>query len=153
MVVVEGLLRLSLGAIHASLWLRGAIYYSLLWLWTGLVYAVKHKGSKLECIQEDAKELKKIPLHLTLIVHEERLSHTDLAKVVTWAFAAGIHQVSIYNSQGEHTNIKKQAARVLNISMSVKCCMCIYVKLLQPTRQRVFFFFTQLCLIFELRVY
>ena len=72
------------------------------------MYAVKHKGSKLECIRKDVKELKKIPLHLTLIVHEERLSHTDLAKVVTWAFAAGIQQVSIYNSHGEHTNIKSK---------------------------------------------
>ena len=100
MAVVEGLLRITLGAIHASVWLRDAIYFSLLWLWTGLVYSVKHKGSKLECIQEDTKELKKIPQHLSLIVHEERLSHTDLAKVVTWAFATGIHNVSIYNSQG-----------------------------------------------------
>lgn len=111
MAVVEGLLKFTLGAIHASVRLRDAIYFSLLWLWTGLVYAVKHKGSKLECIQEDTKEMKKIPQHLTLIVHEERLSHADLAKVVTWAFAAGIHHVSIYNSQGRHTMIilKKQA--------------------------------------------
>ena len=100
MAVVEGLLKFTLGAIHASLWLRDAICYSFLWLWTGLLYAVKDKGSKLECIQEDTKELKKIPQHLALIVHEERLSHADLAKIVTWAFAAGTHHVSIYSSQG-----------------------------------------------------
>lgn len=105
MAVVEGLLRLTLGAIHASIWLREAVYLSLLWLWTGLAYALKHKGSKLECIQEDTKELKKIPQHLTLIIHEEKLSPTDLAKVVTWAFASGIHNVSIYTSQGEHMNM------------------------------------------------
>ena len=107
MAVVEGLLRFTLGAIHASVWLRDSIYFSLLWLWTGLLYAMKHKGSKLECIQEDTKELKKIPQHLTLIVHEERLSHADLAKLVTWAFAAGTHHVSIYNSQGRHTKLLK----------------------------------------------
>ena len=100
------MLRLTLGAVRASMWLRETMYFSLLWLWTGLVYALKHKGSKLECIQEDTKALKKIPQHLTLIVHEKTLSHTDLAKVVTWAFAAGIHNVSVYTSQGERMKKK-----------------------------------------------
>lgn len=82
-------------------WLRDGLYFSLVWLWAGLMHAAKHKGSKLECIQEDTRNLKKIPLHLALIIHEEQLSHNDLANVVMWAFAAGIHNVSIYASQGK----------------------------------------------------
>ena len=114
-----GLLRFTLGAIHASVWLRDSIYFSLLWLWTGLMYAVKHiKGSKLECIQEDTKELKKMPQHLALIVHEEQLSHTDLAKVVTWAFAAGVHNVSIYNSHGEHTESLEGSSSTTNLNQA-----------------------------------
>ena len=138
MAVVEGLLRFALGAIHASTWLRDAIYLSLLWFWTGLVYAVKHKGSKLECIREDTKDLKKIPQHLTLIVHEERLSHTDLANVVTWAFAAGIHHVSIYNSQGDHIYkylINESNTHNINIENKTACA---FVALRQLTHNLEF---------------
>ena len=48
--------------------------------------------------------MKKIPLHLSLIVHEEELSPTDLARLVTWAFAAGIYNVSIYSSDSKKDN-------------------------------------------------
>ena len=79
------------------------------------MYTVKHTGYKLECIQEDTKELNKRPQHLALIVHEEKLSHTDLAKVVSWAFAAGIHNVSIYSSQGECTCTSTRFGNVLKL--------------------------------------
>ena len=101
MDVVEGLLKFTLVTVHAIVWLRDSTYYSLLWLWTALTYAAKHKGSKLESIQEDTRQLQKIPLHLALMIHEEEFSHTDLARIVTWAFASGIYNVSIYNSHGK----------------------------------------------------
>ena len=65
------------------------------------MYAAKHKGSKLECVREDVRDLKKMPKHLALIVHEKELSHADLSRLVTWSFAAGIHHVSIYSSHGK----------------------------------------------------
>ena len=101
MGVVEGLLRFTLGTVHALVWLKESTLYSLLWLWTAVTYAVKHKGTKLECVQEDTRQLKKIPSHLALMIHEEDMSHTDLARIVTWAFASGIHNVSIYNAHGK----------------------------------------------------
>lgn len=104
MNLVDGLLGLTLVTVHAFVWLRDSLYLSLVWLWTRVVYVMKHKGSKLEWIQEDRKKLKKLPLHLALIVHERKLSHTDLAKLVTWAFAMGIRNVSVYSSHGKMEN-------------------------------------------------
>ena len=78
------------------------ISYVLSWIWTSLIFIVKHKGTKLEAIQNDAHALEKLPLHLTVIVNEreEHLHIDDLARLVVWALAVGINTVSLYHSNG-----------------------------------------------------
>ena len=66
-----------------------------------MLYVAKHKGSKLECIQRDVKELKKLPLHMALVVNESHVSHVDLARLVNWCFAVGTHCVSLYDPRGQ----------------------------------------------------
>lgn len=89
-----------LNSVHALRWLRGAALAVVLWLWSSVYYLVKHKGTKLECIQRDVRELQKLPVHLALVVNEREIAYTDLAKLVNWSFAAGIHHVSLYDSRG-----------------------------------------------------
>ena len=91
----------SLRTIHCIVWLRQSLAVTAAWVWTGLLHAMKHKGTKLECIQRDSKQLKKIPLHLALVVQEDDLSHSDLANLVVWAFSAGVHNVSLYDPNGK----------------------------------------------------
>ena len=95
--VGDGLLRLALVSLHSMLWARDAVSRLFLWLWTTLSYSLKHKGKKLDCIAADGRDLQKIPTHLALIVQEEQISCDDLAHVAVWAFASGIHTISIYD--------------------------------------------------------
>ena len=101
MGVTEAAWTLSLRTVHCMVWLRESLAVLVAWLWISLLHAVKHKGTKLDCIQRDAKLLKKIPLHLALVVQEEDLSHSDLANLVIWAFSAGVHNVSLYDPNGK----------------------------------------------------
>ena len=98
---VDAVLDYSLRGLHSLIWLRENVALMLLWLWTSILYPVKHKGTKLECIQTDVKKLKKLPLHLALIVVEEEMSHLDLARLVTWSFSFGVHNVSLYDPNGK----------------------------------------------------
>lgn len=109
----EGVLTVSLKTVHSFQWLRYSITYFFTWLWTAILYTVKHKGTKLESIQEDTKHLQKVPLHLAVIVQEEELSYDDLACVVVWAFAVGIHYVSLYDPHGNLPLIIQGSSQIL----------------------------------------
>ena len=93
----------SLRAVHALLWLRETVQLMMVWVWEAVFYAalLKHKGSKLEYIQNDAKELTKIPMHIAVVVQEKELSYSDLANIVVWSFSAGVHTVSLYDPHGK----------------------------------------------------
>lgn len=72
----------------------------VVWIWSCALYLAKHKGTKLDIIQRDVKELAKLPIHLAVAVNEKDLSYTDLARLVNWSFAAGIQFVSLYDPRG-----------------------------------------------------
>ena len=82
---------------------------------------VKHKGTKLSCIVEDAKRLDKVPLHLALIVGEETLYVADIASAVCWAVAAGTQVVSLYDTKGECTSVTSYTTTC----GGVMCTYCI----------------------------
>lgn len=92
---------ISLRTVHTLLWLRESLRLMMVWVWTSLLYAVKHKGTKLECIQGDMKELKKVPMHIAMVVQEEELLYSDLANIVVWSFCVGVRNVSLYDPKGE----------------------------------------------------
>lgn len=54
-------------------------------------------------VQADGRKLKKLPLHLGMIIIEEDISYTDIANFVLWSAAMGISFISIYDSSGEIT--------------------------------------------------
>ena len=91
----------SLRTVHLLFWLQESVGLMVAWVWASVLYAVKHKGTKLECIQGDMKELKKVPMHLAIVVQEEELSYSDLANIVVWSFSVGVRNVSLYDPKGE----------------------------------------------------
>ena len=103
MVGADVIWAVSLRAVHALLWLRETVHLLMVWIWEAVFYAplLKHKGCKLECIQNDVKELRKIPMHIAVVVQEKELSYSDLANVVVWSFSAGVHTVSLYDPRGK----------------------------------------------------
>ena len=103
MGIYEGVCRFTLSALHCSAWVKRCLSVTILWIWTGIAYAIYNKGTKLECIQRDADDLKKIPSHLAIIVRnkKEKLSLDELSRMVVWAFAAGVRTVSLYHPNGE----------------------------------------------------
>jgi hypothetical protein len=102
MQVGDTLMRTTLAALHSVLWLRETLKWALAWVWTAIAYSIKHKGTKLECIAADTKDLSKVPLHLAIVVQEEgMISFNDLARVAVWAFASDIRVVSLYDPYGE----------------------------------------------------
>lgn len=105
MGVTEGLLSFTLSTLHYSRMFKIYVGYALGWLWTSMLFVLKHKGTKLEAIQEDANTLNKIPLHIAILVNsrEEQLKLDDLARLVVWALASGINTVSLYSPNGKCT--------------------------------------------------
>ena len=102
MVGADVMWAVSLRVVHAIQWVRETVQFMMVWIWKAVFYAaLKHKGSKLECIQNDVKELRKIPMHIAVIVQEEELSYNDLANIVVWSFSAGVHTVSLYDPRGK----------------------------------------------------
>ena len=92
--------RYTLSSLHALRWLRHSVVAVCLWIWSTALYLAKHKGTKLEHIQRDIKQLKKLPVHIALLVNEREVSCSDLARLVNWCFCVGIHYVSLYDPRG-----------------------------------------------------
>ena len=97
--------RFSLSVIHASLWLKNACNVLLGYLIAACSYPWKKLAQKednlIEVIRADAKGLEKLPIHLAVAVLEDcELDQESLAHLTVWCFAAGIHNVSLYDPQG-----------------------------------------------------
>ena len=114
----------TLYTIHAIRRLRHALVAVCVWLWSTGIYLVKHKGSKLECIQRDVKELNKLPVHIALVMNEREVSHADLGRLVNWCFSLGIHYVSLFDPQGQLASIMFQVATLFHIITGT--VMCLY---------------------------
>ena len=107
--MVNGLLGATLGVLHSLLWLRESVSWAVIRLWVSIVHSIKHKGTKLECIESDVKTFQKRPYHLAVIVQEKEISCDNLAQVTAWAFASGVRIVSLYDPIGELITILKPA--------------------------------------------
>lgn len=49
----------------------------------------------------DGRALRKLPVHVGLVVTEEEPSYADMASLVVWCMAVGISYVSVYDHNGE----------------------------------------------------
>uniref|UniRef100_UPI00398E939E dehydrodolichyl diphosphate synthase complex subunit nus1 n=1 Tax=Pristiophorus japonicus TaxID=55135 RepID=UPI00398E939E len=85
-------------------WLRSGVCAWKRWRPAGLglgSHRARDKGkSRRARWRSDGRSLKKLPLHLGLLVTEEQSSYTDIANLVVWCMAVGISYVSVYDNQG-----------------------------------------------------
>ncbi|KAH3736428.1 dehydrodolichyl diphosphate synthase complex subunit nus1-like [Dreissena polymorpha] len=58
------------------------------------------KKTDIASVQSDARKLKKLPLHLGLLVLEDEFSYADIARLILWSSAMGISFVSVYDVNG-----------------------------------------------------
>ncbi len=66
-----------------------------------LAYSVLSKKVAITKIRSDAKSLKKLPLHVGLVIAENEYSYSDLANIIVWSVALGISYISVYDINGE----------------------------------------------------
>ncbi|XP_041354980.1 dehydrodolichyl diphosphate synthase complex subunit nus1-like [Gigantopelta aegis] len=59
------------------------------------------KKAPLGRIRSDARNLKKLPLHVGLVIVENEYSYRDIANVIIWSVALGISYISVYDINGE----------------------------------------------------
>lgn len=64
----------------------------------GLAYKQK---SSINLIKSDARHLKKMPVHLGIVVLEDNHSYSDIANIIIWSLALGISCISVYDIDGE----------------------------------------------------
>lgn len=51
--------------------------------------------------RSDGRALRKLPVHMGLVLAEDERSLPDVASLVVWAMAVGISYISVYDHQGE----------------------------------------------------
>lgn len=93
--------RIVLHSIHLCARVRSII--ALSWQWTVWFLSgglFKHKGTKADLIQEDAKLLDKIPFHLAFVLTEKEHHYFNLVQLVCWAFTSGVQYVSVFDQKG-----------------------------------------------------
>jgi dehydrodolichyl diphosphate syntase complex subunit NUS1 len=56
--------------------------------------------------QTDARKLKKLPLHIGMLILEDDMSYTDIANFILWSAAMGISFISIYDKNGEYLSVR-----------------------------------------------
>lgn len=78
----------------------------------GLVFKQK---SSVDFIKADARHINKLPVHIGIVVLEEKLSYTDIANIIIWSLALGISCISVYDVNGEfkrnHAVLKEVVAK------------------------------------------
>lgn len=104
MSVTERLFSFTLSTLHYSRMVKLYLGNALTWLFTSVLFLMKHKGTKLVAIQEDSQTLNKIPLHIAILINlrEDQFNFDNLAKLTVWALASGINTVSLYHPNGRH---------------------------------------------------
>ena len=88
-----------LSLVHYVLALR-TVLFSWIFGIRRLVIASYHKQT-LSRLRADSKTLRKLPLHLGIVIAEDDLSYTDIANMLIWSIAMGISCISLYDHVGK----------------------------------------------------
>ena len=81
---------------------------------------LKHNLTKLRA---DSKSLKRLPIHVGIVIVEDEISFADLANLLLWCMAMGISYISIYDVAGKKYRLLPCQARLswlgLGLSLTV----------------------------------
>ena len=75
---------------------------------------LKHNLPKLRA---DSKSLKRLPIHVGIVIVEDEISFADLANLLLWCMAMGISYISIYDVAGKIYRLLTCQARLLSLRL------------------------------------
>uniref|UniRef100_A0A2P1L4D1 ditrans,polycis-polyprenyl diphosphate synthase [(2E,6E)-farnesyldiphosphate specific] n=1 Tax=Testudinalia testudinalis TaxID=2126142 RepID=A0A2P1L4D1_TESTE len=64
-------------------------------------YLSFYKKNNVSSIRNDAKLLKKLPMHLGFVIVENDYTFRDIANLIVWSVAMGISYISVYDINGD----------------------------------------------------
>ncbi|ESO89107.1 hypothetical protein LOTGIDRAFT_106731 [Lottia gigantea] len=64
-------------------------------------YLSFYKKNSVISIRNDAKHLKKLPMHLGFVIVENDYTFRDIANLIVWSVAMGISYISVYDINGD----------------------------------------------------
>ncbi|KAK4883295.1 hypothetical protein RN001_006614 [Aquatica leii] len=100
-------------------------YYTFLYYYQ-ILLNIYHKYTKIQdrqFIAENVKIIKRIPIHVSIILANEEPSYNDLAKLVTWCVTSGITYISFY----DHKGVLKKSQEKLQKAIEAKKCSDTYI--------------------------
>lgn len=68
--------------------------------WIFRLSSLSFSKKNISAIQADARNLKKLPLHLGMLFLEDDISYSDIANAILWSVAMGISFISIFDANG-----------------------------------------------------
>ncbi|XP_074661641.1 dehydrodolichyl diphosphate synthase complex subunit NUS1-like [Tubulanus polymorphus] len=93
------ILKLFLIFLHLSISIKDFILSYVCWLNKPFEIFKKRKWTS-DQLKKDAKSLSKLPLHLSFVIIEDKVSFADLASLIVWSMTMDISCVSIFDVQG-----------------------------------------------------
>ena len=88
-------------------------------LWIFRIPALAYKRSVPKTVHSDARTLKKLPIHMGLLILEDEISYSDIANTLLWSAAMGVSYISVYDVEGKCLRLLRFApcSFVLNFAM------------------------------------
>ena len=83
--------------LHYILALKRALF---VWLNRLKPVNLSFKKQTVSRFLHDSKNLKKLPIHMGVVIVEDEISYADIANIIIWSMAVGIHYISLYDRAG-----------------------------------------------------
>ncbi|XP_064629354.1 dehydrodolichyl diphosphate synthase complex subunit nus1-like [Lineus longissimus] len=93
-----GFYNVLLFILHVLLYLRRVICNYLLYISRPI--GLSFRKCTATQLRDDARSLKKLPIHLGILVTEDHISFSDIANIIVWSIAMDISCVSVYDIHG-----------------------------------------------------
>lgn len=103
--------------VYHTIWIFIHLLFNIKDFFTRLYFVVKTKCLELirvrrktdlfqdkYLIEENKGHLKKVPVHLAVVLGTEDPDFEALSKIVFWGLAAGIQHISFYDHQGKYSD-------------------------------------------------
>ncbi|XP_013394964.1 dehydrodolichyl diphosphate synthase complex subunit nus1 [Lingula anatina] len=89
---------------------------NVLWICSWIKHVAKpwapFKGRDVQSY--DSKSLKRLPIHLGVIILEDNISYIDIANIIIWCMTLGISYISVYDRKGVIRQNQKHLAEEIH---------------------------------------
>jgi dehydrodolichyl diphosphate syntase complex subunit NUS1 len=94
-----GFYNILLFIVHVILYLRRLFYSYVAYLSKPI--GLSFRKCSAAQLRDDARTLQKLPIHLGILVTEDRISFSDIANIIVWSMTMDISCVSVYDIHGK----------------------------------------------------